>query len=514
MKRRKRALGSVAVVVAGASVAWAAAPSLRARGWAPLVCLAAGDGPEARALAVPRIRAALATLHSVLYGLDVDDPTREFFNKVIDQLESFDLAALYETLPEATDGGWRSVGFTGHEDGGKYVVRTVAPGAPAKLDPETARFGDVAFRFRSKHASGEGNDDFVGNGRTNLGLGTITWRQFLGAIGETIRLVESTAPGAPKGDAPRPSPEALAQVKKDNPKLGPEDLEVIALFREGYPKVYEHLRTLYRTDDVLVYDPDEEDWRQVHLVLGIRQDSAEQNYPALWKWIARWGALAQGRLEITDDKGRVVATFRFSTKDLSITLDAFFSHGKLCPVEAGKVLVEEGYDLEATARAHHRDRWSFDMDVNGITTEIRDLCFKVDYEKTNDGMHTHIVCDEEPKVRVHGSAFGVIPTWAIDVVMPSNMEDLTRNFLRAVTRGNDGKGLVVDLDQRGGKSGLNVLALENQAEGLNNFLVRLAFKIARRRLVPPEDCVAELAQFFRAGHNAFAADLEAFASSK
>lgn len=500
-------------VAASGTIALAAAPTVRARGWAPLVRLAAGDGPDAPTVAVTRIRAALATIHAVLYGLDVDEPTRVFFAKVMEQLESFDLAALYETLPESSDDGWRSVGFTGHQDGGKYVIRRVEAGKPAKLEPDSAAFGDVAFRFRSRHAAGEGNDDFVGNGRANVGVGQISWRQFLGALAETIRLVESGAPGGARGDAPRPSPEAIAQVKKDNPKLGPEDLEVVAVFRESFPRVYEHLRTLYRTDDVLVFDPDESDWKQVHLVLAVRRDSAEENYPALWKWISGWGPLAAGRLEVTDEKGRVVATFRFSTKDLSITLDAFFSHGKLCPVEGGKVLVDEGYDLESTGKAHHRDRWSFDMDVNGITTEIRDFVVKVAYEKTNDGMQSRLVCDEEPKVRVHGSAFGVIPTWAIDVVMPSNMEDLTRNFLRVVTRGNDGKGLVVDLAQRGSASG-NVLELENQAEGLNNFLVRLAFKVARRKLVPPDEAVQELAGFFRAGHDAFTADLEAFAAGK
>src|SRR4051812_48448029 len=117
-KRATRAVAVAFTLVAAGGAVLAAAPSVRARSWGPLVRLAAGEGPDAREVAVPRIRAALATLHSVLYGLDVDEPTREFFSKVLEQLESFDLASLYETLPEASDGGWRSVAFTGHEDGG------------------------------------------------------------------------------------------------------------------------------------------------------------------------------------------------------------------------------------------------------------------------------------------------------------------------------------------------------------------------------------------------------------
>ena len=513
MLSRKRAVpGALALLAGVGGVALAASPTLRARAWAPLVVLAAGQGPQAQELAVARMRSGVAVFHALFYGLDVDEPTRAFFSKVLDQLESFDLAALYDTLPESTDGGWRSVGFVGHENDGRYTIRRTEANAPVVLDPERAKFGDVAFRFRSRHASGEGNDDFVGNGKFEIGVGTASWLQLLGALGETIRLVESAAPGSPKADVPHPTAEALAAIKKDNPKLGPEDLEIVALFRESFPRVYEHLRGLYRTDDVLVYDPDQEDWKQVHLVLSVREDSARDKYPAIWEWVSKWGALANGRLDITDEKGRVVATVRFSTKDLSVTLDAFFSHGKICPVDCGRVLVDEGYDLEATGAAHHRDRWSLDFDVNGITTEIRDLVFKVDYEKTNDGMKAKIVCDQEPKVRVHGSAFGVIPSWAIDVVIPGNMEELTRSFLRVVTRGNDGKGLVLNLKETEAKSGGNIAGFESQAEGLNNFLVRLAFKIARRKLIPNEEVAAEMGGFLRDWNAAFGGDLEAFAS--
>jgi hypothetical protein len=513
MIHRTRTLGFLlALLASGVGVALANSEA-RLRAWAPLVRLTTGQGPEGRDLAVTRIRSGLATLHSVLYGLQVDEPTRAFFVKVLTQLESFDLASLYETLPESGQDGWRSVRFAGDAGDGKYTVARVDDGLAASLDPEAARFGDLRVAFRSRPANG-GTDNFVGNGHVEIGAGAVSWFQVLGAFAETIRLVESAAPGSPRAEGMRPSAEALAQVKRDNPKLGPEDLELVAVFRESFPRVYDHLRELYRTDDVLVYDPDQEDWKQVHLVLSLRQDAAEQKYPAIWKWLTGLGPLASGRLEITDEQNRVVATMRFSSKDLGVTLDAFLAHGKICPVENGRVLVNEGIDPETTTRAHHRDRWSMDFDVNGIVTEVRDLAFKVDYEKTREGMRARIVCDEEPKVRVHGSAFGLIPTWAIDIVLPGNMEELTKSFLRVMTRGNDGKGVVIELSERRGASGGNVATADMTAEGLNNFLVRLGFKIARRKIIPSDDAVDEIAAFLRGGHDAFVSDLDAFAAAK
>jgi hypothetical protein len=150
--------------------------------------------------------------------------------------------------------------------------------------------------------------------------------------------------------------------------------------------------------------------------------------------------------------------------------------------------------------------------VNGIATEIKDLVFKVHYENGPKGMRAVIVCDEEPRIRVHGSAFGVIPTWAIDVVLPSNMEELTQSFFKVATRGNGGKGIVLKARTRVGDTGAHVLDIDAEAEGLNNFLVRMGFKIARRKLIPPDEAFEDLTRYLRDGHKCFGADIDAFAA--
>ncbi|MBI3723055.1 hypothetical protein HY251_03735 [bacterium] len=486
------------LVLVPVAIALAATAGVRARAWAPLVKLTAGSGPDAP-----------------LYGLTADEPTRAFFLSVLEKLEAFDLQALYETLPEEEDGGWRRVRFTGRSESGKYEVRKAAPKDACACDPDGSlgsRFGDLAVAFRSRRAKEDG-DNFLASIRAGIGTGSVSWPRLLAAIAETIRLVESTAPLAPKLDAAlRPAPASLDEVKKDNPRLGAEDLEALALFREAYPRFYDHLRELYQVDDILVYDPDEEPYKQIHLVISVRREAAKEKHPAIVEWLTGMGPLITGRVDFTDEKGRTCATIRFSTKDLALTIDAFVAGGKLLPVESGHVLANEGVDFEETLSAKRRDRWTLDFDVNGIVTEVHDLVFKVDYERTQDSMTAKIVLDEEPKVRVHGSAYGVIPTWAIDVFIPGNMEEITRSFFRVLAKGNDGKGLVLEVAERGGKNGSNVLEVSGQHESLNNFLVRLGFKISRRKLIPPEDAVNDIADYLRKGHEAFAKDLADFSA--
>ncbi len=495
-----------------ASTVLGATAAVRERTWQPLVRLAAGSGPEAKKLAAGRLKDGAATLGTVLNGLDADEPTRAFFSKVMEQLESFDLESLYETLPEQEPNGVKAVGFTGHSEGAKYQIKQV-PVAATSTDPASglgSRFGDLAVGFRSRKAEGS-NDNFVGNVKASVGLGNASWFQVVSFFAENLKLIESTGPGTKADPVARPSKTTLEEVKKDNPKLGPEDLELMGLFRESFPRLYDHLRELYRTDDVLVYDPDADNYQQLHLVFSVRRDS-EKHRPVV-EWFEAMGPLMNGRGDLCDSRGRTLLTIRFNTKDLALTIDGFVAGGKLCPVESGKVLVEESVDLEAVATADRRDRWSFESDVNGICTEVKDLAFKVHYENGVKGMNAVIVCDEEPKVRVHGSAFGVLPTWAIDVVIPGNMEELTRSFFHVVTRGNGGKGMVIRADTRiSANSGVSVFDLDGEAEGLNNFLVRLGFKLARKKLIPPDDAIDDLAHYLRDGHAALTKDIEEFAT--
>lgn len=508
--RRGMKRSSIILTLCLTAGALAATKEVRQRTWSPLVRLTAGKGPDAPKLAAVRLKDGAATLGTVLNGLDADEPTRRFFSKVLEQLESFDLAALYDTLPEELPNGVKGVGFTGHSEGTKYGIRQVPVADTEKTSPSSglgSRFGDMAIGFRSRKAGT--TDNFVGDIRMGVGFGNASWFQVVSFVAENLRLIESTGPGVSPG-ACKPSRASLEEVKKDNPKLGSEDLEILGLFRESFPSFYDHLRELYRTDDVLVYDPDSESYQQIHLVMGVRRDS--NKHRSVIEWLEGMGPLMNGRGELCDSQGRPLMTLRFSTKDLALTIDAFVAGGKLCPVEGGKVLVDQGVDLEAVSTCDRRDRWSFEANVNGIATEVKDLCFKVHYESTEKGLRSVIVCDEEPKIRVHGSAFGVIPTWAIDVVLPGNMEELTKNFFRVATRGNEGKGIVLEAGTRPGDSGAHVFDLHAEAEGLNNFLVRLGFKLARKKLIPPDDALDDLGQYLRGGHTAFSKDLEGFAA--
>jgi len=92
------------------------------------------------------------------------------------------------------------------------------------------------------------------------------------------------------------------------------------------------------------------------------------------------------------------------------------------------------------------------------------------------------------------------------------MEDLTREFIHTLARGNDGKGIQGEVRIRRGAR-TSVLDVDVAAEALNNALVRIGFKLARRRLIPDAAAVADIARAMRGTHAAFGKDLTAFMES-
>jgi hypothetical protein len=512
----------LAAVAGGRGLASDPAPGSRVleRGWAPWVLLAS-DGKGPSAVAVPRLESGASTLGAVLNHLEADEATRAFFSKVIDQLESMDLEALYETLPEP-DGPWRRVRFTGHRDGEGYRVATIAPEQPCACVPDGAlgnRFGDLAVVFRSRPATndaGEKNGNFVGDARIDLGLGEGSWVGILAAIFESFHVTELSAPEVAKGLDPamRPKVASRAKVVEDNPRLGPEDVEGLAVFYECYPRLYEHLKELYRVDDILIWDPlGNLPYRQIRLVVSIRREVAKETYPDLYEFLDALGPLARGRIDVLDDKGRTLFGLRFNTKDLQVELDAFVKDGMLLPADGGNVLVGEPVDIRKVTLSKHRVRCSFAADVNGIVTEVRDLDLDATYRRgARDAVDLDLAMSGEPAVSVSGSAFGIVPTWAIDVFIPGNLQELTRAFFRTLAKGNDGRGLRTFVRSRRGQRS-TVVELGGEAEGLNNGLIRLGFKIARHKLIPGEAAVKDIARSLRGAQAAFTQDLSAFAAA-
>lgn len=515
MRRRPALVASLIVI--GAGVAVAGVPLLvRSRGWAPLIQLAgAGD----HAVAIDGLTTGMQTLRCVLHGLSVDEPTREFVEELRDSLGDMDLEGLHELLP-LREGDWKRVRVVGRREGQAYAVR-LAPVA-ATLDPGRglgARTGDLLAQVATRPiATVDGNTNFVTQLQLGLGVGAVSWGRITSCVAEAARLASSGDPrcGAKEAGA-RPDTATRLKVVETHPTLRPEDIEVLAVLWESFPRLAEVLIEVARVDDVCVFDPaGTGSYQQLRLSGRLRPDLMEERYPELSEFLSDLGPLLDARVRWVDAQGRQLARMGLQTGTLSLTLEAFVRDGRLLPVaHDGQVVLEEPAPTTAGGPTVVTAFADLHFNLNGITTEVRALQIDGTYAQGDGGAVLTGRVSRVPTVVVGGRAFGFLPSWAIDVMIPGNIGELTTELLTVMCRGDGGRGATFSLCARQAASasggGASTLELSGQLEVLNSLLIRIGFQIANQKLLPDEDVREEVWDLFTRAHGAFEQDLASFA---
>lgn len=515
MRRSPVLVASLIVIGAGAVVA--GVPRLvRSRGWAPLVQLAgAGD----HAAAIDGLTAGLQTLRCVLHGLTVDEPTREFVDELRDSLGDMDLEGLHELLP-LSEGEWKRVRVVGRREGQGYAVR-LAPRAAA-LDPTRglgARTGDLLAQAATRPiATVDGSTNYVTQLELGLGVGAVSWDRITSCVAEAARLAASGDPRCGARDmAVRPDTATRLKVVETHPALRPEDVEVLAVLWESFPRLAEVLIEVARVDDVCVFDvAGAGDYQQLRLSGRLRPDLMEERYEELAEFLADLGPLLDARVRWVDAQGRQLARLNLQTGTLGLTLEAFVRDGRLLPVGLdGRVVLDEPA-APTTAPAVVNAVADLHFNLNGITTEVRGLEVDGTYAQGDGGAVLTARVSRVPTVAVGGTAFGILPSWAIDVMIPGNIGELTTELLTVLCKGDGGRGATFSLRARQamtetGRDGPSTLELSGQLEVLNSLLIRLGFQIANQKLLPDEDVRAEVWDLFTRAHGALEQDLASFA---
>ena len=296
-----------------------------------------------------------------------------------------------------------------------------------------------------------------------------------------------------------------------NPKLRPEDIEVVGVLAEAYPKLFAVLADTIQVEDVLVFDPQGRgDYQQVRLRTRLATERLAERHPELAEYLDAFGPLLRASLHLSDARGRRFLGISLDTERMALQLDAFVRDGRLLPVEHGRVLVNEPA-LPASAPRVIVVTGKAESHLNGVVTKLDGIHMTSAVIPRPDGYDVLTSMRKTPQVSVTGSAFGVLPTWAIDVVIPGDIEGLTRELLATACEGNGGRGVVFGFEARQA-DGAATLALETQFEVLNNALVSLAFRVANDKLVPSDEARAEIWELLRELQVAFGEDLATYAA--
>jgi hypothetical protein len=474
------------------------------RGWEPPSALVGQTQPAG---AVNSIRELAALQKVVLSNTQVDRQTDRFVDELWATFESFDLHTFYQMLPDQ-EADYRSFSVHGAVSDGRYSLRSgPARFSGEKRDPR--QFGELAVKVNAREIRNE-RESFLLGGQLSLGMGPIDFRTLSAASHKTLHLMVDGDDFMESRRDWRQAETYKSRVRHMNPELGDEDVAVIAPLWAAFPAMWDMLAKTGRVEDVVMATPKGESYRHLTFTFRIDPEVLQEHYPAIASHLDAMGAVTDFNLRFRSSEGELLRLL-LDSETLTASVSGYVQDGFLVPVgddgQPGKpfdTMFSKPWHVDVLGAGNTR--------ILGVTTEMANIRVGMDFTPEADGARLVTSMTEVPMIEVKGRALGIMPTGLIDAFLPTNIDEIMREFMTVACEGNDGKGIYSEVRMRHatGQVG-NTLHASASLEAINNVFIRFGMGIVNDRILPDPAVSLEIRQFLFDTQEAFSQDLESFA---
>jgi hypothetical protein len=140
----------------------------------------------------------------------------------------------------------------------------------------------------------------------------------------------------------------------------------------------------------------------------------------------------------------------------------------------------------------------FDIHLNivGLHLDVASLEVPIAYSFSDRVVDLKACLLQPPDaVAAEGRAFGFLPLWLIDILIPSNVEKITSDFFQVLAMGNDGQGGRIEFMGLPQAPSRNSLVITADGETLANGTIKLGFNLQRRLAKDQQELIAEIRAF-------------------
>ena len=496
---------SVAISPFLSSSVVAVTPETISRGWKPPVAVAGDGQPE---VAVARLREVTDLQRVVFNNTEYHQQTQKFVDGLWSSLERFDLGKFYTLLPEEED-GWRQLKVYGAREGALYRVGPEAS-IVGSDDGLPQSFGDLSVLVRAKQITSEKYDNYLLSSTVSVGVGELRWPSVVQAAEYTFNNLVNGDQAFTRQSENTPDYRFVAKVKQMNPKLGDEDVAVIAPLWAAFPEMWDLLAKLGQVQEVVVESIGKRNYQHMRASFQVKPELMERHYPDLASHLDKLNSLLKVDMDINDSRGTLLHVM-LDSENLLAHVEAYIKDGQLLPVYNRQVMVDAepipaGKNYELTANIQTR------MNILGIITHMNNMRADISYQQHDQGARITTQVNRVPNVKVDGFALGIMPTQVINFFMPKSIDELMLEFLEVACYGNEGNGIVAEMDfDHGADQEQTKVHFTTQFEGLDNFMVRIGMGIVSDRIIPDQGVSNDIRRLVFDTQEAFASDLDGFA---
>ena len=441
--------------------------------------------------------------------LEVDPELQSRIQDLHSRLTSLDAANLYDILPYSDQTRlWRGVGIRGSSGSLSYYLKMFDPDIRGWLT-SYGKYGS-RFTYPSGHLGDldlrsfiklEQKDTYRMAAEAQLYLADIptqTVPRMLDGVLNTLwrhagSKIKSPTNVKKKTPLNQPSTSVLNGLTRDFPELVRIILEYFVIKNIISPK-----------SDL----PDDSVLLEISVLFN--QKVFAKNFPEIGKLLSELKDSIFFRIRLHDEYNRLMGVVNIDSVDKEIMIQLRTRKGRLLPLTTGsgqrnKVsfsLTETGYQQLYIAYDIH-------LNIVGLRLDIESLPIAVDYINQDDDLEIKVCLWQPPEtIKARGWAFGFIPLWLINALIPSNVEEITTNFFRTLALGNNGDGTQINLESLGVREMKNHIRLQAGTEVLGNGTIKLAFNMQRKMVAKQEALLKEIQAFNNKFAEAFHQDYQ------
>ena len=462
-----------------------------------------------------RIETAYEFTRLVSGHTEADRELAEAYREMRERLSSLDAGNLYDMLPyKATGSSWRAIGINGRSQKSLYRLSAYDPGVDQDIIPpvngsrgisgDLRHFGDFNFRtFLTPVAKS--------NYRLNAGLGFYTDELPAVIIPRIVASILTVAfQHAASTDIP---PKRLARKYA----LNQPSLRVLAGFVADFPDFSATILRFFEIENIVTATSQSKAGAQRYdFRIRIQREAFAESYPEIHATLKRLDGLFHIKGRVFDMQDRLLGYVDLDTGNDLLILQLRLLKDRLLPLDgSGRPGNPAGISLTVPGLTQLYAELDIHIDMVGLKLDVVSLTVPIEYFPDSRGLNLKVCLVQPPDV-VHagGRAFGFLPLWLIDVLIPSNVQEITGDFFQAMAVANDGRGSVLEFEGSAGVDGKNLFLTKAEAEVLSNGTIKMGFNMQRRFAREQQKLIAELNQFDDQLRKAFYRDYQRIKPSR
>lgn len=449
-------------------------------------------GPGNTGVTLARELVTVANLMSE--RLEYDDASRRFFVFMNDALEDFDFSRIYDSpwlTPQAD--GFRSIALSGRNTGGSYRV------ALGRESSASRQLGSATAEYRMR-------ENRIGSDKT-----------FTTQLAFDAALQKFDAQAAARfteGMLKVFDPASIAQLRPPAsaafPEIQGETRRIIDLGMAEFPAFTQMLsRYIELKSFASVRDHKGKKYTEVAIRGRFRLDALGADYPRLKSFIKDLRKLFVLSVYIGDTKGRQISSFIVNMQTEEFYAGFNTVDGKILPMgKDGAPAFDAPVAFSGSVDHKFYLAFNFFVNVHGLKINTGNVGAYLRYQANAERMSFYTKLTQMPEGKISGALFGVLPTWLIDMSIPSDLQTLMNKFSQTIYKANNGEGSFAQIAWKK-QSGQATFHANASTEFLENRFIRIGMKIWVRKFRPNENVQDDIRRFIGSLTRALLADLNA-----